>query len=235
MSESQHSPKPSPSPLARSPIKVLRPLYMQLKTSLLNHDSVGMIEESLPGCVIAGLRLWFIDDRDGVHGGTAFQLRAPIFATFLDECLERIDAAEDRYRDQNWFMFAAGLWMGSELRGLCPDPENPSLEHVLDRVCDLHDGQLPPPETMSAVIAQSRLIRDRILELRPGIERIVRAGFEQVVFRGVPRREIPACLRFLFVLGLVGTGLRHPFGDEEYLKGLNLRFGRGLDGEVRNQ
>jgi hypothetical protein len=42
-------------------------------------------------------------------------------------------------------------------------------------------------------------------------------------------------LRYLFILGLVATGLTHPFTDGEYLKGLKLRFDRGLDGKVKGK
>jgi len=48
--------------------------------------------------------------------------------------------------------------------------------------------------------------------------------FDQVGADSAPRgaRRVPA--RFLFFLGLVASGMTHPFSDESYLKGLKLRF-----------
>jgi hypothetical protein len=219
----------------QAPLEVLRPGYERLSASLLNRDAVGMIEERLPGGAMAGLQLWFMDGCEGVHGGFALLTRAPIMATFLDVCLEQIDPVDNHYRDQVWFMFAVGLWLGSELQSAGSDEEPRSLEFALDRICDLHNGELPGPEAVQSVIEEAHQIVTRLMKLRPGLDRVVRAGFYQVSAGSAPPHVRGVPLRYLFILGLVATGLTHPFTDGEYLKGLKLRFDRGLDGKVKEE
>ncbi len=226
---------PSSTPI-RAPFRVLRPGHERLSASLLNRDSVGMIEERLPGGAMAGLYLWFADDCEGVHYGHALLTRAPILAAFMDTCLDFIPAPDLHYGDQIWFMFILGLWMGTELQ---PEgshhPEPMSLEQALDRICDLHNGELPAPDAVPALIEEALHIRKRIMRLRPGVDRIARAAFSQVFPLRPLRGVTDAAVRYPFMLGLVATGLTHPFADGEYLKGLNQRFDRGLDGKVKGK
>ena len=231
---SQNRPDPDASS-STEPIEYLRPGYQQLSSSLLNRDGVGIIEERLPGGAMAGLNLWFIDSCEGADGGFALLARAPIMFAFLDVYVEEIDPHNTPQREQCWLMFALGLWLGSELQADAPGEAPMSLAQGLDRICDLHNGQLPGSKAVLSVVEETHQIATRLMQLRPSLNRIVRAGFHQVGAHRSARgaRRVPA--RFLFFLGLVASGMTHPFSDESYLKGLKLRFDRGLDGKVKGK
>ena len=196
---------------------ILLPDQGQMAVRLLNRDSADMVVERLGSEVIMVLSAWHVDPM-GCDGGKRLLEQAPLFDTYLEECLSSDFLAAKGARSQAYFLFGMGLWLGGHYRALAergPWETNVSLDDVFDRLSALDNDELPAAGLTQALIEEVVRISEKLITLSAGVDRVVFASMRMTMCSIGAPGEISGALRFLFTLGLVGSGITPPWDEDQ--------------------
>ena len=85
---------------------------------------------------------------------------------------------------------------------------------MIDHLSALDNAELPTAGQVDALIQEVLRIPEKLIALSAGADRVVLASFRMAMSSiGCPA-EIPGALRFLFTVGLVGSGITPPFDED---------------------
>lgn len=194
---------------------IIHPNHEELTVHLLNRDSAGMAVDRLDQEILVTLHLWHRDS-DGCDSGKLLLREAPVFDTFLEECLVSSHFAGGGARAQAWFLFGTGLWIGSKAcaeasRGAWA--QDIAFDDVLRHLSSLHNYEIPAMSEAASFLTEVNRIRESFIALSPEIDRLVFAAFRMAVSATERPCDMPGALRFLFIAGLVGAGVTLPWED----------------------
>lgn len=204
MLQSDLEPRPAP---AVAPL--LQPGFDRLAVSLLNPDGIGLIDERLNQFNLAALAVWFRGVPKGQHGGFLLPF-ASLFSVFLCDLALHGERPDGRTRDQAWDAFSLGLWIGADLCAEVRSEEQVDLVRVTWRLAQIANSGLPTPGHEAPLVADLRVIRNRVRALSPGADRLIAAGWALSAMGLLSPAERLVGFQLHFAMGLVAAGVSLP-------------------------